>query len=325
MLTVPPDLAPRFQPPADWTNGYFENPDTGHSLHYGCVAPESTPKAVVVLLGGLSEFSEKYFELIHDMLARGHAVYTMDWHYQGRSGRFPGRPHKRHSDGYGQDISDLDLFIRTIVQPACPGLPALMIAHSMGGHLGLRYLSEHPDVFSGAVLSAPMLGIRSLRPYRPVLPALLCLLSPFQNSYVPGGGDWQEDNRKSNGTDIFSSDLIRDQIHQAWSVCNPALRVGSPTMRWIKESLASCRRMARADRLQNIRCPVVFALAGQDKLVDNAAIRHASACIPQAALLDLDNAKHEILMETDDSRDQVLKAFDGLAEKACKDSGFKAD
>ena len=38
--------------------------------------------------------------------------------------------------------------------------PFLMLSHSMGGHIGLRYLHAHPDRFAGSVMSAPMFGIR---------------------------------------------------------------------------------------------------------------------------------------------------------------------
>ena len=71
----------RFTAPPNWKTGTFKNPDTGHSLHYGYVTPEN-PKAIVVCLGGLSEFSEKYFELARDMLSRGYAFWTMDWAYR---------------------------------------------------------------------------------------------------------------------------------------------------------------------------------------------------------------------------------------------------
>ena len=29
----------------------------------------------------------------------------------------------------------------------------------MGGHIGLRYLHDHPDMFKGAVLTAPLIDI----------------------------------------------------------------------------------------------------------------------------------------------------------------------
>ena len=40
----------------------------------------------------------------------------------------------------------------------------IALAHSMGGHILLRYLSRHPDRFAAAAFSAPMLHILDRRP-----------------------------------------------------------------------------------------------------------------------------------------------------------------
>ena len=71
-----PDLEQRFLAPDGWHGAHFSNPKTGHTLYYGRVIP-SAPKAIIVCVGGLSEFSEKYFELAHDMVNRGYAFWFM--------------------------------------------------------------------------------------------------------------------------------------------------------------------------------------------------------------------------------------------------------
>src|SRR5690606_827125 len=136
----------------------FFNAKTGHRIHYAAVSP-AAPRAAVVILQGLSEFTEKYCELARGMLARGLAVWTFDWAYQGRSSRLNKHPMRRHSDGFEADIDDLHKLIGDHILPAAQGRKLVMIGHSMGGHIGLRYLARHDGIFSAAAFSAPMLGI----------------------------------------------------------------------------------------------------------------------------------------------------------------------
>jgi len=40
-----------------------------------------------------------------------------------------------------------------------PGLPVVLVAHSMGGMIGARYAQRHGDTLAGLVLSAPSIGV----------------------------------------------------------------------------------------------------------------------------------------------------------------------
>lgn len=303
----------RFTVPAGWRTGEFFNPRTGHRIHYAHLSP-AAPRATVVILQGLSEFTEKYFELARDMMARGFAVWTMDWAYQGRSSRLDRYPMRRHSDGIDADMDDLHKLVSDHVLPAAQGRKLIMAAHSMGGHIGLRYLAQHNGIFAAAAFSAPMLGIAQVSRIPPLLQdMILTILSPFKTSYMPGGKDWHENMREKEGI-VFSSDPVRDALQMAWTRGHPALRVGAPTVRWVYEAIMSCR--ALQGELKNILLPVMIGYAGRDVIVDNGALIRAAAKIPQAALVELGEAHHEIFMERDDLRGAWLAAFDKLVETA---------
>lgn len=300
-----PDLEERFLPPENWQSGEFDNPDTGHKIHYNFILPENkTPKGIIVALPGLSEFGEKYIETARFFLQHGYGFYVIDWAYQGRSIRHPHNTHKRHSDGYETDIDDLHFLIENIIGTE---KPLYMLAHSMGGNIGLRYLVEHSNTFKAASFSAPMLGIEDLKFFSSPLKFVLQLIHHIHHLYIPGGKDWHEGARTSDGEDIFSSDPVRDQIHNAWCLSNPDLQVGNPTFKWIHESLKSIHILENKEILQKIEIPFFIACAKKEKLVDNSAIQKTAKALPNAKLLEIKNAKHEILMETDDVRDKFLK------------------
>lgn len=317
-----PDLTEKFLPPIGWRTHSFTNPDTGHDIHFGSVFPQGdTPAtAIVVCLPGLSEFSEKYYEVAHDMLARGYAFWCIDWHYQGRSGRMKKFPHRRHSDGVESDLSDLHQLIKDYIKPASVHrdkgrTPLIMLAHSMGGNIGLRYLAAHPEVFSAAAFSAPLLGIYKFSWAMEWLAKLLSCV-PFINcNYVPKGKDWYELKRKGDGSDIFSSDPMRDTLHGTWSKSDEHLQVGDPTIRWVAEMLKSFAALRKSGVLESITIPVVLGLAQNDTIIDNKAIQTAASRLPNAELVEICDARHEILMEQDCHRDTFFAAFDKMLKE----------
>lgn len=318
-----PALESRFLPPEGWRWHVFTNPQ-GRKIRFGTVAPASRiPDAVVIMAPGLSEFGEKYFELAHDLLKRNLSLWVIDWQGQGLSDRhLRNTPHKRHATSFDDDVADFHFFImeyvkHSAVHPDVGRIPLVLMAHSMGGNIGLRYLQEHPETFACAAFSAPMLGIRDLRavpsPLRNPLTAALSEL--MGNSFVFGGSEWRAEVRANPGHNIFSSDPVRDTIHNTWSLHDPRLQVGSPTFRWLYEAVKSCNVVSSAALLQGIKTPSLFALASKDELVDNNAIRRAARMIPDAQLIEIEGARHEILMESDTYRNQFLQAFEALLTK----------
>lgn len=316
-------LSERFLAPAGWRTHSFVNPDNGHKIHYGSVFPqrEQPPSAVIVCLGGLSEFAEKYFEVAHDMLDRGYAFWFIDWQYQGRSGRLEKFPHRRHSDGFEQDVSDLYKLVADYIKPSAVHpdrgrIPMIMLGHSMGANIGFHFLAQHPKYFDGAAFTAPLFGIHNFKWPQRILAALIAPVLPIVGKkYIFSGKDWHEGLRKGDGSEIFSSDAIRDGLHRHWSETNPELQVGHVTFGWVIKALKSCAKIRNSDFLKNIKIPVLVAVAGNEAIVDNDAIREVVRDLPHGQMLEIEGARHEILMEQDIYRDAFLKAFDKMVEE----------
>lgn len=307
---------PRFQQPEGWRWHTFTNP-SGQKLRFGTVSPKSRiPDAVVVVLPGLSEFAEKYFELAHDLLDRNLSVWVMDWQGQGLSNRLLANRQKRHSSGFDNDLSDLHYFLveyvkHASVHPDVGRIPMVMLAHSMGGNLGMRYLIEHPGMFCSAAFSAPMTSIAAIKPLPlSVAVDISALLKECSNmSYVFGGKDWSPADRDTPSKNIFSSDPVRSRIHNAWCLKNPDLQVGNVTFGWLHAALRSCAALQHTIKATPIEIPCLFGLAGHDKLVDNNATRKLAKALPQGKILELPEAMHEIMMERDPIRNEFLNTF----------------
>lgn len=304
-----PDLEDHFLEPPGWQWDSFTLNDE-HTVRFGHVAPED-PEAIIVCLPGLAEFGEKYFETARDALAQNMAFWVVDWPSQGKSSPVVEGLNKRHSLGYELELSILNELFKNHVEPSNEkGVVCALLAHSMGGHIGLRYLNDYPWVFQCAGFSAPMFGLKSLRLPWPI-PQLITKLGEmfFATSYAPGQKDWSADLRDLEKNKIYSNDMHREKIHNAWCQIDSDLQTNGVTWGWIRESLKSCALIQKKKFISFIQIPCLVATAGQEKLVDNKAIHKAVKYLPNATHVHYDDALHELLVETDDVRNDFLSKF----------------
>jgi lysophospholipase len=252
----------------------------------------------LLLLTGRADFIEKYAETLHDLADAGWALATIDWRGQGLSGRMGKTPMHGHADDFRiwrQDLARvMDWFQRT-----CPE-PHHIIAHSMGGHLLLHHLADHPEALGSAVLLAPMLGLKASPLGFTLSAALARLMVALGKSqdYVKGGGPY------GTGADmrqpLLTSDRSRFEDEIWWVTQNPRLALGSATWGW----LAAAALSIRAFEASRLRTPLLVLLAEREGLVDNQATRRTLT--GHAVLETIPGAAHEILRETSDIRTMAL-------------------
>ncbi|GJL86101.1 MAG: lysophospholipase [Micavibrio sp.] len=326
--STPPHLEDRFLQTEGWTWGSFKN-NNGQMLRFGSLYPEgNTPNAVIVLLPGRTEFIEKYFETARDLTQKNLAVWVIDWRGQGKSEDISGdTPHRGHSPDFNEHVADLNEFITDYVIKAAirknkKTIPLIMLAQSMGGNIGLRYLHAHPGDFKAALLCAPMLGINDIK-FLPLSLAMILvkiLGSLFGvHSYAFGQNNWKATERQN--TDIFSHDPARNAVHDAWYLSDPTLQVGGVTFGWLYHALRSCKKISRKKALTSIKTPLLLALAGKEELVDTKAINRAAKLLPNAKTLEFPEAGHEILMEKDDIRNKLLSSLTEITQEIADKNG----
>lgn len=319
-------LQRRFRPPADWDWSY-RTFDATMKIRYGQARSRKTYDAVAVIIGGLGDFGEQYYELVNQLEDKNIKAIVIDLPGQGGSSRYiPDQPMKRHSQGFDLILSQLHTVIDEIVLSSAidamdnhKRLPCFLVAHSMGGHISLRYLAEYNTssrgqyIFTAAILSAPMLGIQAVNRFKPLLRhTLLKLLSLRLTAFVPGGSPWYDGYRERTGFQgIFSSDHERYAIQRAYFTDpdHQFLATGSPTNKWLLDAYESCQILERKDYLEKIDIPILTGLAGSDRLVDNAAIIRNMKRLKRGELMEIPDAQHEIFMESDKFRGPFIERF----------------
>ncbi len=272
--------------------------------------PNRAGRGTAVVMNGRTEYIEKHFETIRDLLQRDFAVATLDWRGQGLSDRPLPNPHKGHVEDFASYLSDLHQMLESFVKPYCPG-PYTALAHSMGGNVALRYLRERPGTFGRAILSAPMLGIGSGRAVRSLMRALSAAGNALglARRYPPGIGDFSARERSFEGNSL-TSDRDRFDRMIAQIDAEPRLALGGPTFGWIKAAQASMKAIRGRGFGPAVATPVLIATAGEDRVVSNEAHARLAARLANVTCISIEGARHELLTEADRYRERFLRAFE---------------
>jgi lysophospholipase len=320
--TPAPALAARFLEPSGFRWDGFRAAD-GTQLRYGHL-PAPRPRAEAVMVGGFTECAEKYFETMRDLTARGMSAWCLDWRGQGGSQRPMRLPHRPRRRDFDRDAADLAAFVAGLPRPCGP---RLLFAHSMGGAIALLCLRQRPELFDAAILSAPMLAIRTGPIPSPAARLITgaARVSGLGMWVLPGVKRWGPGREPSPEKSRISSDAERCRLQYAWFMARPELRVGGPTLGWLDAALRLVARIEREEFLAGVRTPILMASPGRDRIVPGAAHRRAARLLPDCTLVELPESKHEPFLEADAIRDRWLTAIDGfLAERFAPGDGYFA-
>lgn len=305
-------MTPRPMPPGG-VIGHFEA-DDGAVLRHALWHRDGA-RGTVILQGGFTEFIEKHFESTQDLLDRGFAVAAMDWRSQGLSQRLVANPQKIHATDFARYVGDLAQFAERVVTPALPG-PYLILAHSMGGHIALRYLHDRPAAIRAAVLSAPMVDVKLPEGTRWLISALVdaAVGLGFGESYAPGSRDYGPWKQRFDGNKL-TSDPARFRETHDWIAADPMLASGGGTFGWVRAALRSVRLFRDRAYLAAFDTPICLVQAGNDQIVSNAAQDRFAAGVPCCELHRIDGALHELLKERDALRGRFWGFFDSFVAK----------
>ncbi|MEA2903887.1 MAG: lysophospholipase [Alphaproteobacteria bacterium] len=296
--------------PDDVVTGTLKTPD-GVSLRFARWAPPPGRKGTVCLFPGRAEFIEKYFETVRDLRARGFAVAMIDWRGQGMSERALRNPRKGYVRSFDDYRIDLETFVKEVVLPDCPP-PVFALAHSMGATILIRAAQQGHRWFDRMVLLAPMIALPGMRRSLPTRIAVKTMrILGLGGSYVPGGDASVMMQRPFIGN-LLTSDPVRYARNVAVLEAEPALAIGWPTVGWADSAFKVMREFVEPSYPARIRQPILIIAAGQDQIVSTPAIDEFAIRLRAGSHLIVSGARHELLMEQDRYRMQVLAAFDAF-------------
>jgi lysophospholipase len=275
-------------------------------------ATETPARGTVLLVQGRAECIEKYFESVAELLRRGFAVVAFDLRGQGGSGRLLPDPSAGHVASFHDYIADIEAVLDGIAEPNLPK-PFYGLAHSTGAAallLGVRRV--HPRL-ARIVATAPLLGL----PPTPMPDALAgvvldvaCLIGLKRRKVSPRGPGVAPMG-VFEGNPV-TSDPARYARNYAILEESPGLRIGPPTLGWIKAARDATITLRKPELIARITTPTLLVACGADRIVPVRAVEWLGRRLPAGGTVLIPGARHEVMMESEPYRSQFWAAFDAF-------------
>ena len=251
-------------------------------------------RGTVLLFQGRTEYVEKYSDAARELGARGFATAAIDWRGQGLSPRPERDPRVGHVSDFKAFQHDVDALLEHCAATGLPR-PWTLLAHSMGGLIGLETLRARMDL-RRAAFSAPMWGL-PLPPHRRLLgwgasagAAMLGLgevAAPASGKVADPAAAPFEDNLLTTDPAMFAWMKRQISVH-------PELSLGAPSLGWVWAAFREMHRLAR-EAAPDVPC--LTFLGSEEAIVSADAIHVRMGSWAQGRLEIVEGARHEVLME----------------------------
>jgi alpha-beta hydrolase superfamily lysophospholipase len=253
---------------------------------------DQTPKAVVQVAHGMGEHAGRYRRLAEALTDAGYVVYANDHRGHGATAGSADRHGDLGPEGWAALVSDLDE-LGAIARREHPGIPRIVVGHSMGSFALQGYLLDHSADVDGAVLS----GTTAIDVIAPGIdPTKEVDLSAFNAAFEPARTEYDWLSRDPEEVDAY--------------VADPACGFGL-NPRATASMLDGLADTGDTTRLAGIRheLPIYLIsgdadpLAGGGALIELVADRYRQAGVHDVTVALFPGARHEVFNET--NRDEI--------------------
>jgi len=253
------------------------------------------PRAIVQLTHGMGEHARRYDHVALALTQAGYVVYGQDHRGHGASVGSDS-PGVIGADGWLALVADIG-GLTAVARAEHPGLPVVLLAHSMGSFAAQQYLLDHSGDADAVILT----GTAALDLLEPALDLDQPLdLTGFNAPFAPARTNFDWLSRDDAVVDAYIADPM----------CGFGLDPAAG-----KQMFVSARRVADPAAVGAIRpdLPVYIAAGELDPvnaglaLLTPLAERLAAAGLRDVTVVTYPDARHEILNET--NHDEVIAAM----------------
>ncbi|MDT7722486.1 MAG: hypothetical protein QOE94_3497 [Mycobacterium sp.] len=252
------------------------------------------PSGVVVLLHGMGEHIRRYDHVADALASAGYVVYGHDHRGHGASLAANDEPGHLGPNGWAALIDDLGLPIAQ-ARTGHPGLPVVVVAHSMGSFATQQFLLDHGTDVDGVAL----IGTAALDLLEPALDLTQDLeLAAFNAAFQPARTDF----------DWLSRDEAMVDAYLADQMCGFGIDAAAT-----EAMFTGARRLADPAELARMPhyLPLYIAVGSKDPVNAGLALlwplvdRYRAAGLSDVTVRVYDDGRHEILNEI--NRTQVIE------------------
>lgn len=268
-------------------------------IYYRIFEQKNTEK-VILISSGRTEAAIKYKELIFDLFNNGYSIYIHDHRGQGLSGRMLDDRDMGYIDMFQFYIDDMKFFYDTHLKPKSYK-KTYLLAHSMGGAIGMTYLEQNPDDFDAAAFSSPMLG------FKPPACTIVKVMDGEKPKYALGEAEYKDNLTTFKGNVLTGSEVRYYRMVEAFTK-EPTAKLGGATYHWAHKS---CQQFDYIfNNINKINTPFILFSAKNEQIVDPYAHRKfvgAAQKLGKDCLgYEVENAQHELLIEKDEQRIETI-------------------
>lgn len=271
--------------------------------------PEGETRAIIMLSHGMAEHSGRYARLAQALCGAGYGLYALDQRGHGRTADEGTLGLYAEKDGWNKVVGDLASLNQHIGQQQ-PGLPIILLGHSMGSYIAQAYLLHHSASLNGAILSgsnfqpialyraaAVIARIERARQGLRGRSALIEFLSfgSFNKAFKPNrtAFDW----------------LSRDPVEVDRYITDPLCGFRCTNQLWI-DLLGGLQQISKASNLAQIDpgLPILVMGGECDPVSEGKRLKSLAHALREAGCQHLQlniypQARHEVFNET--NRDEV--------------------
>ncbi|MEN8227799.1 MAG: alpha/beta fold hydrolase [Bacteroidota bacterium] len=269
-------------------------------IYYKLFKQPQKEKGAILISAGRTEAAIKYKELVFDLYKNGYSIYIHDHRGQGLSGRMTDDPEMGYVDTFQFYIDDMKYFYDHMVKTA-NHQKLYLLAHSMGGAIGMTYIEQYPDDFNAAAFSSPMLGLV------PPSCQAVKLLAGKEPKYALGESKYHDDKVAFKKNKLTGSKIRYKRMNAAFAK-EPEARLGGATYQWVYKSCQQFGYMT--DHIEKIQTPFILFSAAHEQIVDVMAhqrfVEKAQKLGKTCTAYVVENAQHELLIEKDEQRIETI-------------------
>ncbi|WP_394896138.1 alpha/beta fold hydrolase [Clostridium baratii] len=262
-------------------------------------------KGRVVISHGFSECIDKFTEMIYYFTEMGYSVYAIEHRGHGRSGSLS-KTHKNqiNVEKFKYYVDDLKTFLDKIVVEKDTDL--YLYAHSMGGAIGTMFLEEYNGYFKKAILSAPMMEIKTgdFPKWIAYIISSLYILAGKGDKYLFGQGPF---DGKYDLEGAGTSNKYRYENHLEELKNNEYIQRSGGSFKWMFESLKASDKIIKKKNVQKINVPILLFQSGRDTFVKDRGQNKFCERAKNCKKVRFENAKHEVFGEDDETLMKYLK------------------
>ena len=276
------------------------------NIHYEYFLAENSKKNVVIV-HGLSEFSEKFYEFIYYLLNQGYNVFIYDQRCHGYSDRLTDEMDLLHVDSFYDYKKDLEQFIDQVVIPTCD-LPIYLYSHSMGGGIAMLYLNDakNRNKVEKAVLAAPLFEPVVKNVAFPIAKCTVTIANFFLNSKRKFVLSREFDPNVTYRPEPAGSQA-RFEYNMNLRRNNPRFRSTPMSFGWVSGSLNIGSKVLKRRRLKKVTTPILLLSAQNDKTVRNKPQTVFAQRCKTCRFVEIPDISHAVLASNEETMRHIME------------------